>query len=387
VGDQGGDVIITPVGEGDVPLETVWDGLTSLGYMENVHPVPDADGDGIYDYWYLWKLLPGPLPGKNAYAEFENTSDPIASFPDPTDPSRGFAEVDLAGFDADGDGHDDVLVDFGGGNLRQIYFGPLLGEIPEVGSLRATYFGTGDSDECQDPPKLLRDVRGPGDHVIVVGGQDAPRWCYPDWFLLHDEAEQQPGYSIVDSTLDMPSGFFQAIPDLDGDGRAELLASSGLQQLSGVWPHPFDGEHGVSQLEPLLSTVSSVPGYLLGTIGDANGDGVPDLLGTTNPSANTTGDIPPDLRTYVLLSPHDDPIDIEAGILIEPVTVMSNGGRPGWAHGDFDEDGLHDLAYGLPWEDLDDPFGPGRPDQVVFYYSGADLTAADPRTTSKASAP
>jgi hypothetical protein len=59
---------------------------------------------------------------------------------------------------------------------------------------------------------------------------------------------------------------------------------------------------------------------------------------------------------------------------------IAGGAHIPWAHGDFDGDGHSDLAY-APGKRLgSSEYDP--PENVVVIYSGADLTAADPRTTS-----
>ena len=358
---------------GDISVDQLWDGITAAGYGRSSHPVADTNGDGIYDYWFLSKLLKGPIEGKNAEEAF-HTETPIAMLSPPGSPDSPFAEVALAGFDANGDGHSDILVDFGGGNMRQVYFGPFAGNIAEIPEDQGTFLGTTDSDECRDPPLLLRDVRGPGLHSLLIGGQDWPRWCSPDWFLVDLEAEPVYSFSGTQGTMDMPAGYLQAIPDLDGDGRAEVFASH-TQQISGFWPDPRDGHYTIEDFELPFEVTASTRAYLQGTIGDVNADGIPDFIGYTNPSDPYTVDIYPEPKTYVLLSPHADPLVVDQGVQIEPVSTHAFQG-PLWVYADFDQDGHDDLAYGMNVDTFDPDY-----DRVVFVYSGADLTAADPRAT------
>jgi len=367
-----------PFESGDQSAEDAWDKTSVTGYgAQEAHVVSDADGDGIHDFWYDWKLLPGPMLGQNAHEAFLHAS-PIATFRDPTQPDQGFGEVELAGFDANADGHTDVLLNSGSGNLRHVYFGPFEGDVAEAAPDDTTYLGTGDSDECREPPVRLDDAYGPGEHAVLMGGQDLARWCSPDWFLMPLEVEPVPGYNGVASSLDMDVGYLQAF-DFDGDGRTEVFATDADGRTSGIWPFPFDGHHDISQLQPLIATTSTTPGLLLGTIGDANADGIPDLLGYIEPSLADPSDALP--KAYVLLSPHVEPLALDGGIQIERLSRQGFHG-PGWVHGDFDGDGHDDLAYGSP-PDL----GTDAPQRVVFYYSGADLTAADPRTHETTGSP
>ena len=66
---------------------------------------------------------------------------------------------------------------------------------------------------------------------------------------------------------------------------------------------------------------------------------------------------------------------VDQGVQIEPVSTHAFQG-PLWVYADFDQDGHDDLAYGMNVDTFDPDY-----DRVVFVYSGADLTAADPRAT------
>mgnify|MGYP003884232655 FL=1 len=374
---------------GDHYILDLWDGV-SLGWGDHhIFPVPDVDGDGIYDYWAFYKLLPGPIMGRDTVAAAYNDA-PIAHLgPDKVRGPLGFGVVMLSNFDADGDGHIDILVDNGGANLYEVYFGPFSGEIVEnVPQADKTNIGTGASSECNEPPILLPDLLGPGRDAIAVGGEDWPRWCPRDRFIFPLEVERT-GWAVELGSLDFPAGHLQPVGDLDGNGTQDVMAFSwGLEPAAALWSEPFDEHTSFWELPLPPATTSAARGHLMGTIGDVNGDGIDDLLGYVNPYylyGGTAFDDEPE--SYVLLSPFDDPIVIDAGIRVEPVAPEAGRAHIPWTHGDFDGDGHSDLIYMTGrGQDTYAPYVP-LPLPVLNVYSGADLTAADPRTTTTGSSP
>jgi hypothetical protein len=366
---------------GDQAILDVWDGLSMGGPHHEIIPVPDVNGDGVYDYWAFYKLLPGPIIGTDVGIEAYYGSAIAQLSPDHIRGPLGFGEVVLSNFDADDDGHIDILVDNGGANNYEVYFGPFEGEITEnLGTDDKTNLGTGDSSECHEPPIFLPDLFGPGEHGVAVGGEDWPRWCPRDRFVVPLAVDRTGSRGEVGS-IDFPVGHLQPVGDLDGNGSQDLIAFSyWFEPLSGLWSAPFDEQTSFAQLTPPPATESTDRGGLMGSIGDVNADGVDDLLGYTNPRYAYGGehyDNAP--ATYVLLSPFDDPIVIDEGIPVEPMLTIVGGAHIPWAHGDFDGDGHSDLVY-VPGKELQSSeYDP--PETVLVVYSGADLTAADPRTT------
>jgi len=170
---------------GDHLLIDIWDGVSKGGPHYDTIAVPDVDGDGTYDYWTFYTLLPGPIMGTDIGVQ-AYYGDPIAYLsPSEVSPPLGFGEVVLSNFDADGDGHIDILVDNGAANFYEVYFGPFEGEIDEnLTNAEKTNIGAGGADECKEPPMFLPDLFGPGEHGVAVGGQDWPRFCPRDRFVV-----------------------------------------------------------------------------------------------------------------------------------------------------------------------------------------------------------
>jgi hypothetical protein len=367
---------------GDQVLTEVWDQLSSGYDPHAVIPVPDVDGDGVYDYWAFYKLLPGPIMGKNTAVEAYYSASIAQLSPSEVAAPLGFGEVVLSNFDADGDGHIDILVNNGGGNFYEVYFGPFEGEVAEnIGTDDKTNIGVASADECHEPPILLPDLFGPGQPGIAVGGEDWPRFCPRDRFVVPLAVERTDATREVGS-IDFPVGYLQPVGDLDGNGSQDIIAFNPvLEPVAGLWSAPFDQQTSFAQLTPPPATESADRGGLMGVIGDVNADGIDDLLGYTNPYFLYGGGHHPYAPAlYVLLSPFDDPIVIDQGIPVEPMIGVAGGAHIPWAHGDFDGDGHSDLAY-VPGKRLgSSEYDP--PENVVVIYSGADLTAADPRTTS-----
>jgi hypothetical protein len=362
---------------GDVAVRDIHDGITKGGTVRGLHTVPDRNGDGVYDYWWVDRLLPGPIMGKAPLEEFYN-SEPIAwlAKADPPHQDWGFGTVELVGHDFDGDGHDDALVQFGGANNYMVAFGPLVGEIADPGEGNRVLLGTGRCSESVSRPLLHPDAFGPGEHGVSVGGPDWAHYCPYDRFLLRAEAQRDVLQHSYVAELVMTNGWLQSIPDTDGDGIQPIYVAD--QVATGVWP--TDGASLHHALPPLLNTTSEVPGFVMGHVGDVNGDGQVDYLGYTDPwqlyDSPDEESVP---RSYVLLSPHADPLVIDDGVPIEPVPLLGGEGNlPPFSFGDLDGDGKNEIVYHLDGRTRETYDA----DDVVYLYSGADLTAADPRTVT-----
>jgi hypothetical protein len=211
---------------------------------------------------------------------------------------------------------------------------------------------------------------------VSVGGPDWAHYCPYDRFLLRAEAQRDVLQHSYVAELVMTNGWLQSIPDTDGDGIQPIYVAD--QVATGVWP--TDGASLHHALPPLLNTTSEVPGFVMGHVGDVNGDGQVDYLGYTDPwqlyDSPDEESVP---RSYVLLSPHADPLVIDDGVPIEPVPLLGGEGNlPPFSFGDLDGDGKNEIVYHLDGRTRETYDA----DDVVYLYSGADLTAADPRTVT-----
>ncbi len=119
-----------PFPRGTVPPDAVWDGVSGwggspYGATPAIHRVPDADGDGVEDYWLFSRLVPGPLMGRlHALARVEG--DESIAYIEGSD--LGPEGVQAADFDADGDGIGDILIDSAVGPDAIVSAGPHAGE-------------------------------------------------------------------------------------------------------------------------------------------------------------------------------------------------------------------------------------------------------------------
>ena len=220
-------VTVTQSTEGIVPLTSP--NVESLGFFgRSVAAVPDADGDGRDDLLVGANLEDGELPDEGrAYLFSGATGTLLQTLASPNPEDSGFFGWSVAGVpDADGDGRGDLLV----------------GAILEDGEF---------SDE--------------GRAYLFSGATGA---------LLQ----------TLDSPTPAEGGSFGAslagVPDVDGDGQADLLVGANAEAEANGQAHLFSGATGL----PIRTLTSPNPefggrfGVSVSGVADADGDGRVDLL-------------------------------------------------------------------------------------------------------------
>ncbi len=355
-----------PFPRGTVALDDVWDGVSGWeppigNIVKAVHRVPDANGDGVEDYWLLNRLVPGPLMGRlHRYLPVDG--DDSIAYIEGADVGSGY--IQAANFDADGDGIDDVLIGNGEGQYAYVRWGPFLGEVSYSDPTHDPLGGYLGNGQCQDVAGSLHipDFYGPGVDAIVYGGVDFPNWCNgadSAFFAM----TVQPGEANTErlAVLEHGGRVVRAVGDINGDGTPDIFwgTTSGDSYLL---PGPQLGETpSLAELEA-LDLLPVEGGGLSRPLGDINGDGTTDFLAV----------FPQDVDFRVFLSPFDPPLRQDRGLPVEGIIVNSSPSANTFATGDFDNDGLGDVAYQQPWGvypiDLDQP-------GVLIVYTGADLVA------------
>ena len=350
---------------GEHDVFDLWDGISSvpgdLDAMEGLFLVPDANGDGHDDLWLGRWLLPGPLIGDTpitdymvdgwiARLEASDESDSVMHGAD--------NDVRLAGFDADGDGHGDILTGSGAvEGTHWLHYGPFEGTVPSGRLGNAPDVTRISKDGCTAVRgfRLHPDAFGPGQHGVMLGGADPVGSCGTDRKLF--PLMQPRGSDVPEASAEVDSSFDSVLPagDINDDGYGDI---------SWIWDHegaqgdlllgPFDGH-----LAKARPGVEMLHGAVTHPVGDLNGDGIDDIGGRWL-------DAPWD--SVVLLSPHPDgPVDLSRGLQIERFFDSADYNLV--TLGDLDDDGKGDLIY-ANYEP------PPLNDTTVVIYTGAQLTAA-----------
>jgi len=349
----------------------LWDGASGLTERISdariVHRVPDADGDGQADYWLGARLVPGPLMGQLHETTHTAGSDSIAWI-ETYRASPGvrvpYGAVHGTDFDADGDGHTDVLVtEWGEATLGEAWvaYGPFSGQItiddPHDPPNRSTLGWITGACYGNSGLRILRDYLGPGRDAAMFGG---PTWAGCGYDVNIIELTVEPGGTNDDlvATFHVNSGDVFATDDVDGDGEPDMLMSTWQEETGGILPGPVTGN--TTYEDPIPDDPLPVEGGSLARVlGDVNGDGINDYMATVD-----NGD------TYVHLSPFDPPLVAEHGLLVERLRTAWSDNRPKQlVYGDFDGDGLGDYAH-HSYEHVNDDLA-----HDVYVYTGADLVA------------
>ncbi len=315
----------------------------------------DTNGDGHDDFWGRGHLFLGPLAGSHecddaAYAWFD-ASDPM-----------------VGDFDANGDGYDDVVL-FGGRSEFVVNYGPHApGLMPtpyepdfggSVGALRGC--------EERGGGWLLPDLAGPGTFVVAAGQHSDPFYCPLGRHTRLVDITGPPGqtWTVDDEFAWGDLQLAAALGDWDGDGYADMVTE--------YQPNPGPVVGAQTEWVEMFDPEAEGPSifWIEGAVDDVNGDGVREILHLvpdTRPAA--TG-------WFVLLSGTvgREPFSPEmAATVAVPLAYDGDVSRL-WrarhpATGDFDGDGLGDLALAVPGS-LDEP------EDAIFVWRGADLLAYD----------
>ncbi|MEQ1507505.1 MAG: VCBS repeat-containing protein, partial [Myxococcota bacterium] len=282
---------------GEHAVLDLWDGRSTYAdQLGSVQLAGDVDDDGHLDLWFPTELRLGPLLGR--------ALEPGAGADAYVDDG---GRVGAAGFDADGDGHEDVLFQ-SCCQTAWIHHGPFSGRIAGAYAADASPDVTwlGDMSGCAESiaASVLRDHLAPGRDAVAMGieggcGRDTTVWPLQQPRGTHLHEGDEVGFASIGGTAPM---WFESTGDLDGDGIGEAIYGDWL--YSRILRGPL---HGNAVQSPEAFT--QVNGHAQAAIADLNGDGIEELVGGWIHSL-----APYDVTWMLVLSPYDDPIDWSVGV-------------------------------------------------------------------------
>lgn len=349
---------------GEHRLVDVWDGVSGFeGDVEATHAfaVDDVNGDGQVDVFLLNALYPGPLLGRRiVYPD-----DALAWFES--------GKVVAAGFDADGDGHGDVVLMRGyqQGILR---YGPFEGQQPSFirGKVPAEDVTVLGDVRCRtgDVAWRLSDHLGPGRDALALG--IAGECSGPDT-LFFDLMQPRGSYLTPEDAfavwaevnLAYPSHFDDA-GDIDGDGTPDVVRSRGYGP-DNVLAGPVSGALWEEEPGPAYALEQGL-NTVMYAIGDLNDDGIQELLVRHRYAG--WGSV--EYYVVIMFSPHPQALTMERGLPLGPRLSFSD--FVGSVHADLDGDGLDDIVDRTQESEPEDLRLKNAGEVNIWY--GADLVEA-----------
>jgi hypothetical protein len=314
----------------------------------------------------------------------------------PATSSYDYFGKDFAIADINGDGYDDLLgaaygddtVGSSAGAVYVYYGGSSLGSALSTPS--ATVYGTGSSDYFGDGIQAAGDVNGDGydDVIVSENGNDTA-------YLMYGSTSTLSGSYTVGTLVSLSGGAtitsaspytfgndVQGAGDVDGDGYDDVLvsdyeSSSGtgtayllLGSASGLSGSVVADTTAVASFSG--STTSGYLGFEESTaMGDFNGDGYGDILageyGNDEDGSNYG-------RAYLWTGPSTGALDASAAAVTFTAATSTGDSYLGYHSeylGDFNGDGLDDLAIGAQYYD-----GAAYDGGAVFVYYGATSWAS-----------
>ncbi len=356
------------------------DGTVTDAQVGAAVAVGDLDGDGAADL-----ALGGPyrefsmIPDGEVYLFFGGAGA-IASNPDVGDADRTIrgdfagehAGYALATGDVDGDGTDDLLVgapynNQNGGLRGAAYL--FLGSaswagINDTADADAVFYGIEDDGLMGGAVAIAPSLDGDPYDDIVIGchlcdGTDGEVYVIDG----HGGAWSDQDVGAADATFYANGGehwgaAVGGIPDLTGDGRGELWIGSydrspggGVAVFFGI-QGGFAGNTNLAGADTLFAGASGDQAGVLAAPGDMTGDGVPEIAIGARGNAVAGAEAG---AVYL--------IDEAAGswgatydLSTAPARVLGEAQGDWFGHalapvGDFNDDGLPDLAVGAPYND------------------------------------
>ena len=264
----------------------------------------------------------------------------------------GSAVAFLDGAVAVGAPYLDALATDAGG----VYFAtwPLEGEV-DLGALGALRAGIAANDQAGSA-LATGDVDGDGHADLLVGAPQSNAGATQGGaaYLVLGPLTGSGSLALADATLlgatyDQ-AGTSLASGDLDGDGFADLVVGAPYGDYAAVFYGPVTGSADLSAADARLLGSSDYAGWSVASVGDADGDGLDDLLvgafwhsaasGWPGGAFLVTG--PPSFDLW---------LDTSATAVLEGV---AGGDYAGWSvagPGDVDGDGHADLLVGALADD------------------------------------
>lgn len=347
-----------------VPPDPVADGR----FGKTLANVPDADGDGHEDM--VIAAADDNVPGARKAYLFSGATGTLLHTFDPPDPTLRFGYPVSGVPDTDGDGHGDLLI------------GAIDETGPTVSGRAYLYSGaTGSLLHTLESPDAdfgnsvfgyalagVPDADGDGRGDLLVGSS----FSHP--------ASRQVAYLFSGATgtlihriqdpADDPSGLFAylniaSVSDVDGDGRGDLVLPDFSANGHNGAVYVFSGSSGnlLHTLTPPNTEEISLFGSATSGLPDLDGDGRGDIFVG---DFNKDGEFVNEGRGYVYSG--------ATGELLHSLgspTPEVNGhfGRSGAGLSDIDGDGVPDLVIGS-WSER----GEGEPRGRIHLFSGASGT-------------
>ena len=359
-----------------------WKGVKSSDYLGyDVDFVGDLDGDG-YDDIALGAPYSDPAGTSSGtiYVVYGNEDYEISAAPQPLNGFPGFegeASYNYMGYstakagDVDGDGYDDLLLP-GYGGRRGSYYGTMV--LVYGGPDRFSGLVSATDDGAAFDGRSSRDYFGGGSFGGIelngdgydefLGGARGYSSYAGGVFLFEGRADRYSGVNDTGdavatwtgpSSSDYLGAYAGSIGggDFDGDGHMDLLlgaysASTAAGTTGAAWVYYGDGtlpsgSQSLADLVLIEGTSSfDYTGYALGSVGDVNDDGYEDYeIGCYGCNSGGTA--------YIFFGDSTRLTDTDQEAA--DVTIIHSGSstylaRNSPARGDYDGDGIDDIAIG-----------------------------------------